>query len=235
MINENIVDFAYLQSLFFLFLCFLFSASSLKTSFFCCFNSYYLLSRTKFGIRAWLLIVLTIKRSICLCLTLDWSKKKRTVLIKKKNCSSALFIINDNDFQQRQTHHREDLHISPTERSTILHQRRSQPTITTKTQVHADLLPSTTRNAAATTGLCLQQPKSVLQTISRNYHWLAPSSSSTSRNATIHSALAFSSDNGSTGPRLAATPHPLPSHRRAQIESWSPVSCAIAISSSNRS
>jgi hypothetical protein len=84
MINENIVDFTYLQSLFFLFLCFLFSASSLKTSFFCCFNSYYLLSRTKFGIRAWLLIVLTIKRSICLCLTLDWSKKKRTVLIKKK-------------------------------------------------------------------------------------------------------------------------------------------------------
>ena len=94
MINENIVDFAYLQSLFFLFLCFLFSASSLKTSFFCCFNSYYLLSRTKFGIRAWLLIVLTIKRSICLCLTLDWSKKKRTVLIKKKkivhrHCSSS--------------------------------------------------------------------------------------------------------------------------------------------------
>jgi hypothetical protein len=40
------------------------------------FNSYYLLSRIKFGIRAWLLIVFTIKRSICLRLTLDWSKKK---------------------------------------------------------------------------------------------------------------------------------------------------------------
>jgi len=26
-----------------------------------------------------------------------------------------------------ETHHREDMHISPTERSTILHQRRSQP------------------------------------------------------------------------------------------------------------
>jgi hypothetical protein len=35
------------------------------------FNSYYLLSRIKFGIRAWLLIVFTIKRSICLRLTLD--------------------------------------------------------------------------------------------------------------------------------------------------------------------
>jgi hypothetical protein len=31
---------------------------------------------------------------------------------------------------QRQTHHQEDLHISPIERSTILHQRRSQPRVT---------------------------------------------------------------------------------------------------------
>ena len=75
---------------FLLFLCFLFSASSLKASFFSYFNSYYLLSRIKFGIRVRVLIVLTIKRSICLRLTLDWYKKKEcTVLITKKNCSSS--------------------------------------------------------------------------------------------------------------------------------------------------
>jgi len=75
---------------FLLFLCFLFSASSLKASFFSCFTSYYLLSRIKFGIRVRVLIVLSIKRSICLRLTLDWYKKKeRTVLITKKNYSSS--------------------------------------------------------------------------------------------------------------------------------------------------
>jgi len=71
MINENIADFAYLQSPFFLFICFLSSAFSLKASFFFCFNSYYLLFRIKFGIRAKVLIVLINKQFTCLCLTLD--------------------------------------------------------------------------------------------------------------------------------------------------------------------
>ena len=48
----------------------LLSFSSLAP-FFSCFNSFYLLSRVKFGIRARLLIVLTINRSIC------HAKKKR--------------------------------------------------------------------------------------------------------------------------------------------------------------
>jgi hypothetical protein len=135
---------------------------------------------------------------------------------------------------QRQTHHPEDLHINPTERSAILHQCRSHSTITAKTQVHADLVPSTTRSNAATTGLCLRFQISV----TNHQHQQPHPSSSTSRNATIHSALTFSSDNGSTSPRPAATPQtppPLPSHRRAQAESRSPASCAVADSSDNSS
>jgi hypothetical protein len=69
---------------FLLFLCFLFSASSLKASFFSCFNSYYLLSRIKFGIRVRVLIFFIIKRSICLRLTLDWYKKKSVLFWLQK-------------------------------------------------------------------------------------------------------------------------------------------------------
>ena len=63
-------------------------------------------------------------------------------------------------------------------------------------------------------------------------------SNSTNRNAPIHSALTFSNNNGSTGPHPAATPQtppPLSSHRRAQAESRSPASCAVADSSGSRS
>jgi hypothetical protein len=51
------------------------------------------LSRIKFGIRARVLIVLTIKRSTCLYLTLDpvWSKKNPTILITEKK--KSLFIV----------------------------------------------------------------------------------------------------------------------------------------------
>jgi len=57
------------------------------------------LSRIKFVIRARVLIVFTIKRSTCLCLTLDsvWSKKNPTVLIIEKkiivHCSSSTTVI----------------------------------------------------------------------------------------------------------------------------------------------
>jgi len=134
---------------------------------------------------------------------------------------------------QRQTHHQEDLHISPTERSTILHQRRSQPTIIAN-------------GHKSTPIYCLQQPAAlppqqlfVFSSKFANHQRQQPHlSSSTSRNTTIHSALTFSSDNGSTGPRPAATPQtppPLPSHRRAQAESRSPASCVVADSNDNSS
>jgi hypothetical protein len=96
---------------------------------------------------------------------------------------------------QRQTRHQEDLHISSTERSAILHQRRSQPTITDNghksTPIH-----------------CLQQPAApppqqlfVFGSKFANHQRHQPHpSSNTSRNTTIHSALTFSSDTGSTGP-----------------------------------
>jgi hypothetical protein len=164
---------------------------------------------------------------------------------KKKHCSSTLFINTVHHQRQRfsaaapQPITAADPPLRrPAHQSHRAIGNSTSTPITTKTQVHVDLLPSTTRNVAATAGLCLQQPKSALQTICRNHQWLAPSSNSTSRNATIHSALAFSSDNGSTGPRPAATPQtpqPLPSHRRAQAESRSPVSCAITVSNGNRS
>jgi hypothetical protein len=159
MINENIADFECLKSPFFYFFAFL------KASFFSCFNSYYLLSCIIFGIKAWLLIVLTIKRSICLCLTLDWSKKKRIVLITKKNCSSALFIINNNDPQQwRPAINGASAYHSgrPTTEKTCTSVLQSDWPFninighSQRSQVHADLLSLTTRSAAATTTLCLR-------------------------------------------------------------------------------
>jgi len=197
------------------------------------------LIRIKFGIRAWLLIVLTIKRSTGLCLTLDWSKKKRkekkkhTVLITKKktvhrHCSSS--ILNSgasSNHNGRPTTKKTCTSVPQNNQPFYINADHSQ-----RSQVHVDLLPSTTRSAAATTVLCLRS-----KFANHQRHQLHPSSS-TSRNATIHSALTFSSDNESTGPRPAATPQtppPLPSHHRAQAKSRSPVLCAVADSSGNSS
>jgi len=181
--------------------------------------------RIKFDIRTWLLIVFTIKRSTCLCLTLDWSKRERekhTVLITKKK----LFIV---DLQQRcpaisgtSSNHNDKPTTKKTCTSVPLndwpfyinarHSQRSQPTVTSPRRFTAFNNPQ----RCCHNGSLSSVPN--LLTISANR---TPAAAPT---ATPPSTVPSPSDTT-----------PLSSHRRAQIESRSLASCAIADSSGNSS
>jgi hypothetical protein len=184
------------------------------------------LSRIKFGIRDRVLIVLTIKRSTCLCLTLDlvWSKKNKqkqkrpTILFgkKRKHCSS---------FPQANSRRNQNCHCSSSTTaissgalaiSGASANHNSRPTTTEKT----------TTSSHRSTPIYYLQHRSIappqqtfdfsIQTSVTNHQsqpptnppQLAPTGDSPQQGqrnrsspATIHSALTFSSDNGSTSPR----------------------------------
>jgi hypothetical protein len=118
------------------------------------------LSRVKFGIRAWLLIVLTIKRSNKKKKQKKTKKNKKnpTVLIRRSYCS--LFKITVHRLHH-QTGRRYPQHPSqPTSVRVYSSKGSASASVVLNTdhshrsQAHAELLPSTTRSAAATVALC---------------------------------------------------------------------------------
>jgi hypothetical protein len=125
---------------------------------------------------------------------------------------------------QRQTHHQEDLHISPIERSTILHQRRSQLRVTSPRRFTAFNNLKRRRHSSSLSSV----PNLLtISAISRTPATTPPS--------TVPSPSTTTMDQQAPVQQRHQTPLPLPSHRRAQAESQSPASCAVADSSDNRS